>query len=132
MARRRRNGRQPTYWTILQLSGVGLVIAAAVTLGLSVGAGAAGPTTGSIVSNAAQAQAPFTAGVPFSSGQTINVVVPANETFSSDDGLNNNNQSINIVECSAPNGVVPTSSASCDGNTIRATRILPSPDGSFT
>lgn len=129
--RHRGNGRRPLYWAVLQLSGAALFIAAAVTLGLSVGAGATGPTTGSIVSNAAQCSGTCTAGIPFSSGQNINVVVPANETFSADDGLNNNNSGISIVECSAPDGVVPTNTAACDGNTIVA-GILPNTDGSFT
>ena len=118
------------YWTVLQLSGAALFIAAAVTLGLSVGAGATGPTSGSIISNAAQC-ATTCAAIPFSSGQNVNVVVPANETFSADDGLNNNNSGINIVECSAPNGVLPTNTAACDGNTIVA-GILPNLDGSFS
>jgi hypothetical protein len=93
-------------------------------------AGASGPTTGTVIPNAAQCSDTCTGGVPFSSGQNINVVIPSNETFSSDDGLNNNNSGINIVECAAPNGVVPTNSANCDGNTIDA-GILPNPDGSF-
>lgn len=129
--RHRRTGHRPLHWAILQFSGAALFIAAAVTLGLSVGAGATGPTSGSIVSNAAQCSGTCTAGIPFSSGQNINVDVPANETFSADDGLNNNNSGINIVECSAPNGVVPTNTAACDGNTIVA-GILPNTDGSFT
>ena len=79
----------------------------------------------------AQAQGTVTPG-PFSSGQNINVVVPANETFSSDDGLNNNHSNIVILECSAPNGVVPTLPSKCDGNTISANTILPNTDGSFT
>jgi hypothetical protein len=129
--RHRRNRHRPLSWTILQVSGAALFIAAAVTLGLGVGAGAAGPTSGSTIPNAAQCSSTCTAGIPFSSGQNINVVVPANETFSADDGLNNNNSGISIVECSAPNGVVPTNTAACDGNTIVA-GILPNTDGSFT
>ena len=106
-------------------------------------AGASGPTSGSVVPGSAQCSASCTAGTPFSSGQNINVVVPANITFSNvanggigstgnDPGAaNNNNQGINIVECSAPNGAVPTNTAACDGNTIVA-GILPNPDGSFS
>ena len=94
-------------------------------------ASAAGPTTGSIIPNAAQPQGTVTGG-PFSSGQNINVVVPTNETFSSDDGLGNNTSAINVLECSAPNGVVPTNPNVCDGNTIQGNTILPATDGSFT
>ena len=71
--------------------------------------------------------APCTGGTPFSSGQNINVVIPTNETFSSDDGLNNNTSGINIVECAAPNGVVPRLTSACDGNTIEATASCPTP-----
>ena len=131
LSTRRRKPRQRVYWTLLQLSGFGLLVVAAVTLGFGVGAGATGPTSGSTVSNAAEPQTPFSTGIPFSSGQNINVVIPANETFSADDGLNNNNSGINIVECAAPNGVVPTLPSACDGNTIVA-GILPNTDGSFT
>ena len=69
---------------------------------------------------------------PFSSGQNINVVIPANDTFSSTDGLGNNTSNINVLECSAPNGVIPTNPAACDGNTIQGNTILPASDGSFT
>ena len=64
-------------------------------------AGAAtGPTSGSVIPNAAQPTGTVTPG-PFDSGQNINVVVPTNQAFGLDAG-------VNIVECSAPNGVVPT------------------------
>ncbi len=69
--------------------GAGLLSAGLVTLDLT--AGATGPTSGTVVSGVVQPQSGFTAGIPFASGQPVNVVVPANETFSSDDGLNNNN-----------------------------------------
>lgn len=95
-------------------------------------AGATGPTSGSVISNAAQPVGTVTPGTPFSSGQSINVVVPTNETFSSDDGLGNNSSAINVVECAAPNGVVPTNPIVCDGNTIQGNTILPAADGSFT
>ena len=44
-------------------------------------AGAATPTEGSIVPNSAVPIGSFTAGTPFSSGQGIDVVVPANSVF---------------------------------------------------
>ena len=113
---------------MLQLSGVGLLLAAVVTLGLSVGAGATGPTSGSIVSSAAQPQSPFTAGIPFSSGQSINLVIPANSALAAPANTN----PVNVVECAAPNGVVPTQTAACDSNTIQGGSITPNSDGSFT
>ena len=80
----------------------------------------------------------FTPGKPFDSGQNINVVVPANNTFcaASSPGCTNtagnNSTTINVLECAAPNGVVPTQTAACDGNTIQGPSIVPAADGSFT
>lgn len=113
-------------------------VAATATIGalaLSSPAGAAscntsasGPACGSVIPGAAVPVGTVNHGTPFSSGQSINVVVPANEAFASP----NNTNGINIVECSAPNGVVPTSTTACDGNTIQGNTILPDADGSFT
>ncbi len=64
-------------------------------------------------------------GTPFSSGQTITVQVPAN-------GVLPARSPIEIAQCAAPDGVPPTSPASCD--TAGAVRA-PAPvgaDGSFT
>jgi hypothetical protein len=81
---------------------------------------------------AAQPVGTVTAHTPFSSGQVINVVVPANQTFSSTDGLGNNTAAINILECAAPNGVIPTLTTACDGNTIQGPTVTANTDGSFT
>ena len=126
MSRRQQESWRRRSWTLLQLSGIGLLVAGAVTLGLTVSAGAAPPSSGSIVLDSAQAVAPFTGGAPFSSGQSINVVIPANSAFAGSAAA------INIVECAAPNGVVPTDVTECDGNTIQGNTILPNADGSFT
>ena len=83
-------------------------------------AGATGLSSGDEITGAA--------GAVFSSGQTINVVVPANSAFAAPD----NNVGVNIVECSAPNGVIPTDPKTCDGNTIQGGTFNPNPDGSFT
>ncbi len=72
----------------------------------------------------AVAVSPFTAGDAYSSGQQINVVVPANSLFVS-------TTNVNIVECAAPNGVLPTLPNECDGNTIQGPTILPNSDGSI-
>ena len=125
MPRRQQNpSPRRRYWTILQLSGIGLLVAAAVTLGLGAGAGATGPSSGSIVSNAVQTIGTVASGAPFDSGQVVNVVIPANSTFAQDAG-------VNIVECAAPNGVVPTLSTACDGLTLQNGAQVAA-DGSFT
>jgi hypothetical protein len=88
----------------------------------------AAPASGDIVPGSAQAVGPVTAGTPFSSGQSINVVIPANSAFAAP----NNTNGVNVVQCAAPNGVVPSNPAACDGNTIQGSTILPNADGSFT
>jgi hypothetical protein len=90
---------------------------------LSGTAGAAAPTEGQIVPGSLVAQAPVTAGAPFSSGQQIDIVIPANSLFVS-------TTSLNVVECSAPNGVIPTSPSACDGNTIQGQSLFSASDGS--
>jgi hypothetical protein len=91
---------------------------------LSGPAGAAAPTQGQSVPNSAQPVGTFTAGTPFSSGQGINIVVPANSLFVS-------NSNVNILECSAPNGVIPTSPTACNGDTIQGPSVAPNADGSI-
>jgi hypothetical protein len=76
-----------------------------------------------VIPNAAQPTGTVTPG-PFDSGQNINVVVPANQAFAQNAG-------VNIVECSAPNGVVPTLPINCDGNTLQNGAQVAA-DGSFT
>lgn len=93
-----------------------LSLAIALPAGAAVTSGSSGPYAVPV--------APFTTGAPFSSGQTINVVVPANTIFPSTSG-------INIVECAAPNGVDPTLPGQCDGNTIQSYTVMPNSDGSI-
>ena len=134
----RPSASQPKRWTLLQRAGVSLIAAAAVTLGLFASAGATVPTTGSVVSNAVQPQSGFTPNTPFASGQSINVVIPANSAF--DFASGNSNSAIQIVECSTPNGVVPTHNIAnvCDDWSQQGPTVLPSnagqstADGSFT
>ena len=109
---------------------VGISVAAAAVAGtfsviaLAGPAGAAGPASGDTVPTAATPVTPFTPGSPFSSGQNINVVVPAGSLF-------NPSLNINIVECAAPGGVVPTDPGNCDGNTINGPTLKPNADGSI-
>ncbi len=86
----------------------------------------ASPASGDIVPNSAVPQGSVTAGTPFDSGQIITVNIPANSAFA---GSFN---AIKVVECSAPNGVVPTNTTACDGNTIQGDTVLPAADGSFS
>ena len=88
-------------------------------LAFSSPAGAAGPSSGTIVPGSAQ-PGPFTPGTPFDSGQTINVSFRPTRPSPSP----TTRPLINIVECSAPNGVVPTQPSACDGNTIQGDTIL--------
>jgi hypothetical protein len=99
------------------------VLCTVASLSLAGTAYAAGPANGSTISNAAQAQLPFAAG-SFDSGQPLNVVVPANSVLTP-------YQKVFILECAAPGGVVPTTTASCDGNTgYNGGTILVNADGS--
>jgi hypothetical protein len=91
---------------------------------LSGPAGAAAPTNGQSVPDSAQPVGSFTAGSPFSSGQGINIVVPANSVFVA-------TTTVNILECSAPNGVIPTTPAACNGDTIQGPSVNPNSDGSI-
>ena len=68
---------------------------------------------GNTITDAAQAQLPFSAATTFDSGQPIDVVVPANTVLTPA-------QKIFILECAAPAGVDPTTIDSCDGNTAYA------------
>ncbi len=90
---------------------------------LTAPAGATTPSEGASGPYAV-AVSPFTAGDAYSSGQAINVVVPANSLFVS-------TSNVNILECAAPNGVLPTLPNECDGNTIQGPTILPNSDGSI-
>jgi hypothetical protein len=97
---------------------------AIVALAFASPAGADGPANNTIVPNSAQAQTPYTPGTPFDSGQGIDVVLPANSLFNSDETLT-------IEECSAPNGVIPTQTSACNGGTANGPSVSPNSDGSF-
>jgi hypothetical protein len=108
----------------LAAGAAGLLVTVAAALSAITISSAAAPTEGSTVPDAAVPVAPFTAGTPFSSGQEINVVIPANSLFVA-------TASVNVVECAAPDGVPPTLPLNCDGNTIQGPTILPNSDGSI-
>ena len=76
--------------------------------------------------NAAIPQAPFTAGTPFSSGQTITVSVPANTLLPKLTAMH-------IVECEAgPGGAPPTGAPVCDNLTQYFANPTVNPDGSLS
>jgi hypothetical protein len=118
------------HWALLQSAGVGLLVAAVIALGLvtSTNATTACANSGDQCLSAAQSVGTVTAGTPFSSGQTINIVIPANSAFASPD----NTSAIEILECSAPNGVIPTLTTACDGNTVQGPTVTANANGSFT
>jgi hypothetical protein len=65
--------------------------------------------SGDQIANAAQALAPFSPGT-FDSGQPIDAVVPPNAILTP-------GSHVFVMECGAPHGVLPTTTAACDGNT---------------
>jgi hypothetical protein len=67
-------------------------------------------SSGTIVPGSAAAQNTYTPGTAFDSGQPIDVVVPPNSVFSP-------GTAVHIFECSAPDGVKPSSTNACDANT---------------
>jgi len=83
-----------------------------------------GPASGSVLPGSASPSGSFTAGTPFSSGQQIDIKVPANTVLPV-------TQNVNILECSAPNGAVPTDPSACDGETIQGVSLKPRADGSI-
>ena len=101
---------------------------ALVALAFASPAGAASSPQNGTELATAQPQGTFTAGTPFDSGQLIDVSAPANTVFDGS-AYNNNTTAIKILECAAPNGVIPTSTSACDGNTIATD--FPATDGSF-
>jgi hypothetical protein len=109
--------------TVAVAAGIGAAAAISV-MALSGSAGADTLTSGEQVPGTALGVSPFTAGTPFSSGQSIEVKVPANNLFT-------HNESVLVVECNAPNGVLPTLPSACDTNTNYGNTILPNADGSF-
>ena len=74
---------------------------------------------------AAVPQSPFTAGIPFASGQQITVSVPANTILP-------HATDIHIVECEAgPGGAPPTGTWQCDNNTQYYNTVVVNSDGSI-
>ena len=102
--------RKPLW--LVQVIGVLLLVAGGIAtfaFARAAGAGTGPGASGNTITNAAQAIQPFTPG-PFDSGQGIDVVIPPNSVFTF-------GSEIFILECAAPDGVDPTTTTECDGNT---------------
>jgi hypothetical protein len=97
-------------------------LALAAVMGVAPLAGASGPTEGAVVNVIGVGNGPTHA--PFASGQPVNVVVPANSLFAP-------TTVVDVLECSAPDGVVPTSPSACDANTINGPSLFSNSDGSI-
>jgi hypothetical protein len=109
--------------TVATTAAVGAISAIGV-LALS-GAAGADLTPGQQI-QAALPQSPFTAGLPFASGQVIEVKVPPNTLLP-------RTAAMHILECAAgPGGAPPTGTFNCDNNTIYPNTVTPSSsDGSI-
>jgi|GEM_PF-4455993 len=110
-------------WRLVQLAGVAALIAAGLSIVLSTRANALG--SGSTIPTAIVPSGAFNPGTPYSSGQQVDIVIPANTV------LTPTAEDVNIVECSAPGGAVPTDPSQCQGDTIQGASIHPRPDGSL-
>jgi hypothetical protein len=113
-----RSGR----WSVFRSLLVASIAAVAATTAFADLAGAA-ISSGDQVAGVLATSGTVTLHTPFSSGQNINITVPANSVF-------NPITAVQIVECTAPNGVLPTDPSSCDGLTQNASTVLPNGDGS--
>jgi hypothetical protein len=71
-----------------------------------------------------------TPGTPFSTGQIISVTVPANPLF--DAGGINTGTNLEVAECAAPNGVLPTLASECQPDSLDGDTINPNTDGSVS
>jgi hypothetical protein len=111
---------------IAALSGIALVGASGVAGAAEPGAGSQVPVV--VTNNPDPAtQLPVTPGTPYSSGQTIEVDIPANTVLSP-------TATLKIIECADPGGLVanlPTSTTGCDPTTIQGDTIIPNGDGSY-
>jgi hypothetical protein len=102
---------------VLCVGGAALLMAGAVLSLVSTEARAA-PATPTLTIT------PSAAGHPYVSGQSITISVGPSSRFAA-------YSRIEILECSAPNGVLPVDDTSCDGNTAQYGSVLVASDGSF-
>ncbi len=83
------------------------------------------PANGTQIPGSALPVGTYTPHSPFSSGQTIEVKIPANADLQS-------GARVNILECSDPGGTagnLPTDISGCDGKTIQGDTVLVHPNG---
>jgi hypothetical protein len=107
---------------VVQLAGAALLVGTGLLALLAGPAAATGPPASSEVPDSAVPIGSVTPG-PFSSGQVISVLIPANSVFTPEAG-------IFIEECAAPGGAAPTDPSQCDGETVQGDTILAGSDGS--
>lgn len=102
-------------------------------LGALAVSGTAGATVGTASGDqnaTAAATTTVTPGTPFSTGQIISVTVPANPLF--DAGGINTGTNLEVAECAAPNGVLPTLASECQPDSLDGDTINPNTDGSVS
>jgi hypothetical protein len=104
-----------------RFTGVCLGIACVATVSLAIPfAGAANAVSPHVVT--------LSAAGPYSNSQQITITVAANSTFTPGSG-------IKVLECSDPGGSsanLPTSAASCDGNTIQGNTVIVGAGGTIS
>ena len=111
-------------WRLARLVGISLLLAVVV---LAIRPGRAFGTTPTVTLTGTSSVTGSPALTTFTDQQVIGVTVSANSTFTHGTG-------INILECADPGGTeanLPTSDATCDGNTIDGDNIIVAADGSF-
>jgi hypothetical protein len=103
----------------LRRAAITMAAAAAIACSAGVSLVALSGTAGAATQfpNAIVTQGVVAAGTPYSSGQTVSVVVPTNSVLPA--GV-----SVQIIECSAPNGVLPTLPSQCDTTTVQGDTVL--------
>jgi hypothetical protein len=110
----------PLVWSrigrVATASGLLVLLLAAMLAWRAMSAGAAAPVL---------TLAPGPSGGAFHDGQSISVSVGPNSVFAP-------NARIVILQCAAPNGVLPVDDSTCDGNTVQGDSVLVGGDGSFT
>jgi hypothetical protein len=112
-----------------QIGGVSVMVACLILAACVGGVASAGTgvgQSGNEVPNSAVPSGLFTQGAPFSSGQIIDVEIPANSVLAP-------NSTLDVLECADPSGTtanLPTSNATCDGNTNAPDNVTSNSDGS--
>jgi hypothetical protein len=111
-------------WRVARLVGISLLVAVVI---LALRPGRAFGSTPTVTLTGTSSVTGSPALTTFTDQQVIGVTVSANSVFTPGQG-------INVLECADPGGTagnLPTSDATCDGNTIDGDNIIVAADGSF-